>query len=56
MASFVAGQRRKEIGVRKVLGASVVSVWRLLSREFVVLVVISLALAAPLAYYYSCFI
>ena len=52
MASFVAEQRRKEIGVRKVLGASVVSVWRLLSREFVILVVISLALAGPLAYYY----
>lgn len=52
MASFVAEQRRKEIGVRKVLGASVLNVWRLLSREFVLLVLISLALAAPLAYYF----
>jgi len=52
MASFVAEQRRKEIGVRKVLGASVLNVWRLLSREFVVLVLISLAIAVPLAYYF----
>ncbi|HEV2478270.1 MAG TPA: ABC transporter permease [Puia sp.] len=50
MASFVAEQRRKEIGVRKVLGASVINLWRLLSREFIVLVLISLAIAAPLAY------
>jgi ABC-type antimicrobial peptide transport system permease subunit len=52
MASFVAEQRRKEIGVRKVLGASVINVWRLLSREFVVLVLISMAVASPLAYYF----
>jgi putative ABC transport system permease protein len=38
--------------VRKVLGASVFNVWRLLSREFVALVGISLLIAAPLAYYY----
>ena len=37
MASFMAEQRVKEIGVRKVLGASVVRLWGLLSREFVVL-------------------
>ena len=52
MASFVAEQRRKEIGVRKVLGASVINVWSLLSKEFVLLVLISLALSAPLAYYF----
>jgi len=52
MASFVAEQRRKEIGVRKVLGASVVGVWVLLSREFVMLVLISLALASPAAWYF----
>ena len=52
MASFVAEQRRKEIGVRKVLGASVANVWRLLSKEFILLVLISLALAAPLAYHF----
>jgi len=52
MASFVAEQRTKEIGVRKVLGASVFNVWRLLSKEFVMLVVISLLIAAPAAYYF----
>jgi len=49
MASFVAEQRTKEIGVRKVLGASVVNLWQLLSREFVVLVGISLLIAIPVA-------
>src|SRR5690606_7520901 len=38
MASFVAEQRTKEIGIRKVLGASVANLWRLLSKEFVLLV------------------
>lgn len=52
LASFVAEQRTKEIGVRKVLGASVLSVWGLMSREFVILVLISCALAIPLSYYY----
>ncbi|AYQ36496.1 ABC transporter permease [Runella sp. SP2] len=52
LSSFVAEQRTKEIGVRKVLGASVVSVWGLLSKEFVVLVVIAFFIASPIAYYY----
>jgi len=52
MASFVAEQRVKEIGIRKVLGASVVNLWRLLSREFVALVIIAFVLAAPLSYYF----
>lgn len=52
MASFVAEQRTKEIGVRKVLGASVFGLWRLLSKDFVVLVIISLMIAVPLAYYF----
>jgi putative ABC transport system permease protein len=52
MASFVAEQRIKEIGVRKVLGASVFNLWRLLSRDFIVLIIISLFLAIPLAYYF----
>ena len=52
LASFVAEQRTKEIGVRKVLGASVINLWVLLSREFIVLVVIALLIAAPLAYYF----
>jgi len=49
MASFVAEQRTKEIGIRKVLGASVINLWQLLSREFVVLVAISLLIAIPVA-------
>jgi len=52
LATFVAEQRTKEIGVRKVLGASVFNVWRLLSKEFAFLVIISLFIAAPIAYYF----
>ena len=52
MASFTAEQRVKEIGVRKVLGASVFNLWRLLSKDFVGLVVISLVIASPVAYYF----
>jgi len=52
LASFVAEQRTKEIGVRKVLGATILSVWRLLSKDFVVLVIISLLIASPVAYYF----
>jgi ABC-type antimicrobial peptide transport system permease subunit len=51
MASFMAEQRVKEIGVRKVLGASVFNLWRLLSKDFVALVLISLVIAGPVAYY-----
>ena len=52
MASFVAEQRTKEIGVRKVLGATVTNLWALLSKDFVVLVIISLLIASPIAYYF----
>ncbi len=52
LVSFVAEQRTKEIGVRKVLGASVFNVWQLLSMEFLSLVVIACLFAAPIAYYY----
>jgi len=51
MASFMAEQRVKEIGVRKVLGASVFNLWRLLSTDFIRLVIISLFIASPLAWY-----
>jgi ABC-type antimicrobial peptide transport system permease subunit len=51
LASFVAAQRTKEIGVRKVLGASVLGVWNLLSKDFVILVFISFLIAAPVAWY-----
>jgi putative ABC transport system permease protein len=52
LASFMAEQRTKEIGVRKVLGATMFNVWNLLSREFVMLVTISFFIAMPLAYYF----
>jgi len=52
LASFVAEQRKKEIGVRKVLGASIYSLWKMLSREFALLVIISCFIAIPLAWYY----
>lgn len=52
LASFVAEQRTKEIGVRKVLGASVMNLWKLLSQDFLVLVVIAIVIASPLAYYF----
>jgi ABC-type antimicrobial peptide transport system permease subunit len=52
MASFLAEQRIKEIGVRKVLGASVFSLWRLMSVDFVVLVFISILVATPVSYYF----
>ena len=51
LASFVAEQRNKEIGIRKVLGASVSNLWRMLSQEFVLLVIISCCIAIPLSYY-----
>jgi ABC-type antimicrobial peptide transport system permease subunit len=52
LTSFVAEQRRKEIGVRKVLGASVFNVWNLLSKDFVILVAISFLIAIPMSYYF----
>ena len=52
MASFVAEQRTKEIGIRKALGASVLNVWKLLSTEFVLIVLLSCAIAIPVAYYF----
>ena len=51
LVTFVAEQRTKEIGVRKVLGASVLQLVRLLTKDFAVLVFIALLIASPLAYY-----
>jgi len=52
MASFMAEQRTIEIGVRKVLGASVLNLWGLMSKDFVVLVSVSILIAMPVAYYF----
>ena len=51
LSAFVAEQRRKEVGIRKVLGASVKSITALLSKDFLMLVVLSLVIAFPLAYW-----
>ena len=51
LTSFVAEQRKKEIGVRKVLGASIFNVWNMLSKDFLKLVIISCFIAVPIAYY-----
>lgn len=51
LAMFTAEQRTKEIGIRKVLGAGVVSLFTLLSKEFIVLVIIAFFIASPLAWW-----
>ena len=51
LSSFVAEQRTKEIGIRKVMGASVSRLWQMLSKDFVVLVIISCFIAVPISYY-----
>jgi ABC-type antimicrobial peptide transport system permease subunit len=51
LAAFMAEQRKKEIGVRKVLGASVFSITKMLSTDFVKLVFISLVISFPIAYW-----
>jgi ABC-type antimicrobial peptide transport system permease subunit len=52
LASFIAEQRVKEIGIRKVLGASVINLWRLLSKDFIILVLIACLVGSPIAYYF----
>ena len=52
LAAYTAEQRTREIGIRKVLGASVAQLWLLLSRDFVLLVLASCIVASPLAYYF----
>jgi len=52
LAAYMAEQRNKEVGIRKVLGASVKQVWILLSKDFVVLVLISCLIASPFALYF----
>lgn len=50
LVSFTAEQKTKEIGIRKVMGASIASIIKLLSKEFIILVTLSNAIAWPLAY------
>lgn len=52
LASFIAEKRTKEIGIRKVLGATVYYLWKMLSKDFVILVLIACFIAVPLAYYF----
>jgi putative ABC transport system permease protein len=52
LASFVAEQRAKEMGIRKVLGATILNLWRMLSKDFLALVILSCFIAIPLAYYF----
>ena len=51
LAAFTAEQRTKEIGIRKILGASVFSILSLLSRDFVKLILVSFVIAIPIAWY-----
>jgi len=51
LAAFSAEQRNKEIGIRKVLGASVTGIVGLLSKDFLILVIVALLIATPIAWY-----
>ncbi len=51
LATFTAEQRTKEIGVRKVLGASITSIIALLSKDFILLILISIVVASPIAWW-----
>lgn len=51
LASYVAQQRTKELGIRKVMGASVFSLWKMLSKDFILLVIASILISVPVAYY-----
>jgi len=52
LASFMASRRTREIGIRKVSGATVFNVWSLLSKDFVLLVTIACVIAAPIAWFF----
>ena len=52
LAAYVAEQRTKEIGIRKVMGASIGNVWMLLSKDFILPVVISCMIASPVALFF----
>ncbi len=50
LSSFVAEQKTKEIGIRKVLGASLFNLWQLLSKDFALLIILSCLIAIPVSY------
>lgn len=52
LSSFTAEQRTKEIGIRKVIGASIAQLWAMLTTSFVMLVALSCLIAFPIAYYF----
>jgi putative ABC transport system permease protein len=52
LATYTAQVKTKEIGIRKVLGASVTSLIRLLSKEFIVLILTAFVIATPVAWYF----
>lgn len=52
LATFSVEKRTKEIGIRKVLGASATQIWHIISKDFVVLILLSCVIAIPIAYYF----
>jgi putative ABC transport system permease protein len=52
LAAFTTEQRTKEIGIRKVLGASVAGITSLLAKDFMKLVIVAIVIATPLAWYF----
>jgi len=52
LAAYITEQRTREIGIRKVMGATISQVWMLLSKDFILLVGISCVLASPIAFYF----
>jgi putative ABC transport system permease protein len=52
LMTFIVTNRTKEIGIRKILGASVVSITAMLSKDFLKLVVIAIVIASPVAWYF----
>ncbi|CAL1520165.1 ABC transporter permease [Chitinophaga sp. MM2321] len=52
LAAFMASQRTKEIAVRKVMGATVMQLWLLLSKDFILLVIVGCAIASPVSFYF----
>jgi hypothetical protein len=52
LTAFIAEQRSKEISIRKTLGASVAQLWFMLTKEFIALILISSAIASPVAFYF----